>query len=84
MATYSIPTVDQIFAAGIPVDQVNQSQLWSPNVTYTPPSSAGGLLYPYQFDGGFYNMSYLYPQWPLMPNIANVGIPFPTGPQGSR
>jgi hypothetical protein len=53
---YVIPSVDEIFAAGLTFDQVNQSQ-WFNGFDISP-----GAILPASFDGLYYNLSYLWPQ----------------------
>jgi hypothetical protein len=63
---YVIPSVDEIFAAGLTFDQVNQSQ-WFDGFDITP-----GAIFPSDFDGLYYNLSYLWPQLDTTGIISNI------------
>jgi hypothetical protein len=74
MATRTLPTVDQIFSAGIPRDQIGNRQFFNPNVSYPSAADARGLLYPAAFTGDlYYNISFVFPEFPQIPDILDVG-----------
>lgn len=54
---YVVPSVNQVFAAGVPIDQVNQSMVYP-----TAPFDAGTYI-PIDFHGLYYNVSFLWPEW---------------------
>lgn len=69
MGNHSLPTVDQIFAAGVLPSAVNSSQIFNPNATYKNPSIIPGLYYPQQIQGLYYNMSFIFPEFPTIPSL---------------